>query len=148
MKRKNEDEATQTSIRLSQDLYARLKRAGAEHGIGEEIRRRLEASFEAEKPPANPKTRELLDAIAYAVDETAALYGHWDSDAFAHQVLTASVNLLLKGSQPEGDAVPSPDISEFTDLFFGPEHSTHDISRFIVREVTRDRTKRQEGKRR
>jgi hypothetical protein len=145
MKRKNEDETTQTSLRLSQDLYRRLRRAGGEGGVGEEIRRRLEDSFETEKAPANPKTRELLDAIAYAANETAGYYGNWSEDAFAFEVFTACVDLLLKGYQPKGEAIPSP--SEFAEVFFAPDHSTKDIRRSIVGDFKRAKAKRAEGKR-
>ena len=61
----------QTAVRLPQSLRDRLSKAGGERGMGEEIRRRLEASFEAEKAPADPKTRELLDAISSCAEEIA-----------------------------------------------------------------------------
>lgn len=54
----------QSAVRLPRSLHERLKKAGGERGMGEEIRRRLEASFEAEKAPNDPKTRKLLDAIS------------------------------------------------------------------------------------
>jgi hypothetical protein len=151
MKRKNEDEATQTSIRLSQDLYARLKRAGAKHGIGEEIRRRLEASFEAEKAPANPKTRELLDAITYVAGETTTFYGPWFEDPFAWEVLKECVESLLAIDRPEGKAVVKPDHhSDFAVLLWGTDVTPKDISRIFVSDVMRKAKrleKRQEKRR-
>ena len=80
MKRKNDDEMVQTAVRLPQSLRDRLSKAGGERGLGEEIRRRLEASFEAEKAPADPKTRELLDAIASCAEEIARDFGSWSED--------------------------------------------------------------------
>jgi hypothetical protein len=56
MTRKIEDEMAQTTMRLPRDLYQRLKRVGGDRGMGEEIRRRLEESFEPES--TNPKTKE------------------------------------------------------------------------------------------
>ena len=58
MKAKSADDMVQSAIRLPRSLHERLKKAGGERGMGEEIRRRLEASFEAEKPRADPKTRD------------------------------------------------------------------------------------------
>jgi len=148
MKQKNEDRAPPPfAVRLPQELQERLRRAGGARGIGEEIRRRLEASFEAEKPPA--KTRELVDAISYAAEETATYYGQWVEDAFAFEVLKACVDLLLRAYQPKGEVRPSPDHSEVAEIFFGPEHLPEDISRFIVRDLMRAREKiADEGKRR
>ena len=52
----------QTAVRLPQSLRDRLSNAGGERGLGEEIRRRLEASFDAEaEASVDPKTSELLD---------------------------------------------------------------------------------------
>jgi hypothetical protein len=149
MKRKIEDETTQTAIRLPTDLYQRLKRAGGERGMAEQIRSRLEASFEVKKTYA-PETQELLAAIARAADETAAYYGDCVKDAFSFEVLKLCIELLLKTYQPEGEVRPNPDHSAFpeAEMLFGPEHSPHDISRVLVR-VTRARGKREdEGKRR
>ena len=55
MKSKTADEMIQSAIWLPRSLHERLRKAGGERGLGKEIRRRLEASFEAEKAPANPE---------------------------------------------------------------------------------------------
>ncbi len=61
MKRQKDDNMIQSAVRLPQSLHQRLKKAGGERGMGEEIRRRLEASFDVEaKAPGDPKTREIL----------------------------------------------------------------------------------------
>ena len=69
MKRKDDDELIQTAVRLPQSLHERLKKAGGERGMGEEIRRRLEASFAADQ-----SARELLDAISAVAEETTNYY--------------------------------------------------------------------------
>jgi hypothetical protein len=140
MKRKTEDGMVQSAVWLPRDLHQRLKRAGGERGMGEEIRRRLEASFAAD--PAKPKTNELLASITFAADETNRYYGDWAEDAFAFEVLKACVDLLLAVERPKGEAVPNP--SDVASLFFADDPSPKDISRIIVADLLRTR----EGKRR
>src|ERR1700691_1137415 len=123
MKRKNDDEMVQTAVRLPQSLRDRLSKAGGERGLGEEIRRRLEASFEAENAPADAKTRALLDAISYCADETARDYGRWSADGFAFVVFKGCVELLLKREQPKGDPVPTLQNDHMVDIIFGPDYS-------------------------
>jgi len=142
MNRKTADEMTQSAVRLPQSLHERLKKAGGERGMGEEIRRRLEASFDAEKTPANPKTRELLDAIFFSAEEMARDYGDWSEDAFAFEVFKACVNLLLTHYQPKGEPVPKPKPDGSGELLYGPNPSAEDISRFLVGTWIRDRPKR------
>jgi hypothetical protein len=132
----------QSAIRLPQNLHILLKKAGGERGMGDEIRRRLEASFAAEKIQANPKTRELVDAISSCARETARYYGSWSEDAFAFGVLKACVNMLLAHYQPEGDAAPKPNPTKMADLLFAPDHSVADVSRLLVNDWMSDREKR------
>jgi hypothetical protein len=132
MKRKIPEGMVQSAVWLSQDLHQRLKQAGGERGMGEQIRQRLQASFDAS---ANPKTQELLDAISVAADETEGYYGNWAEDAFAFEVLRACVDLLLAERRPKGDAVPKHNRDEVAEIFFGPDHSPKDISRTIVSSI-------------
>jgi Arc-like DNA binding domain len=93
---------TQTSLRLSEELRDRLATTAAAkgHGIGEEIRQRLEASFEM--PAADdPKTPKLLAAI----DHVAAgmiLDGNWYDDLHLFQVFKVAVLTLLSRFEPSG----------------------------------------------
>jgi hypothetical protein len=121
MKRKTGDDMIQSAVRLPRSLHERLKKAGGERGMGEEIRRRLEASFDAERAPSDPKTRELLEAISFLARQATDYYGSWSGDAFAFQVLKAGVDMLLKHYQPKGDpalAKPNPTVSG--KIIFGP----------------------------
>ena len=142
MKRKTADEMIQSAIRLPRNLHERLKKAGGERGMGEEIRRRLEASFDAEKAPANPKTRELLDAISSFAEETARDYGNWSEDAFAFEVLKACVNMLLAHYQPKGKPVPNPKPDGLAGMLFAPDHSLKVISGLLVSAWIKDQPKR------
>lgn len=122
MKRKNDDEMVQTAVRLPQGLRDRLSKAGGDRGLGEEIRRRLEASFEAEKAPVDAKTRELLDAISSFAERIDVDFGGWPKDAFAYEVLKESVNLLLRRFQPEGKPVPNIKPNSLAARLYDPEH--------------------------
>src|SRR5690242_19884682 len=102
---KTADDMVQSAIRLPQSLHQRLKKAGGDRGMGEEIRRRLEASFDAEKTPANPKMIYLLDAISSCAEEITNDFGSWSEDPFAFEVLKGCVNLLLMRFQPKGKPV-------------------------------------------
>lgn len=111
MRPKSANDMVQSAIRLPRSLHERLKKAGGDRGMGEEIRRRLEASFTAERSPADGRTRELLDAVASCTDEISRDFGPWSEEPYAFAVLKETVVLLWKHFEPKGKAVPklSPD---------------------------------------
>ena len=114
----------QTALWLPREMHEELKKAGGERGLGEEIRRRLEASFDTETAPGDPKTRELREAITFIGNQTASFYGNWSVDAFAFRVLKRSVDNLLKHYQPEGDpAQAKPNPTLLGGMIFGEENS-------------------------
>ena len=102
MKRKKADEMIQTAVRLPQSLRERLSSAGGEGGLGEEIRRRLEASFDAEAgAPVDPKTRELLDEIEQVA---MSLEEPWHANRFAFDVFKAAIIERLARHEPSSEA--------------------------------------------
>ena len=110
--------------------------------MGEEIRRRLEASFEAEKAPVAPKTRQLLDAICHFVDETGRDFGSWSDDPFAFEVLKGAVNMLMAHDKPKGKPDPNPKPDGVGELLYGPSPSPEDVSRFLAGTWIKDRANR------
>lgn len=150
MKSKTTNEMTQSAIWLPRSLHERLRKAGGERGLGKEIRRRLDASFEAEKAPADAKTRELLDAISYCAERTAADYRSWWDDAFSFEILKACVNMLLTRDQPKGEAVPKPNPNGMHDIIFGPEYlpKPEELSRLYVSTWIKDNAKRADEEKR
>src|SRR5260370_37100507 len=113
MKRKIEDGTTPAfAVRLARELQERLRQAGGKRGMGEEIRRRLEASFEAES--VSLKTRELLDAIVFCCGETDNYYRRdpgivgWEENAFAFQELEASRDLPVQTAPGARAGRPPP----------------------------------------
>ena len=97
----------QTSLRMSEDLHRRLFKAAeaAGHSLGEEIRRRLEASFEPE--PTDPQTRKLLAAIAY-VATGMMLDGIWHDDLRLFKAFEVAVLTLLSRFEPAGISSEAP----------------------------------------
>ena len=72
--------------------------------MGEEIRRRLEASFDAEaEAPSDPKTRELLAQIKEIANFSLS---SWYEDRFAFSVFRSAINTLLSRREPSGEVNP------------------------------------------
>jgi len=134
MRTKPADDMVQSAIRLPRTLHERLKKAGGDRGMGEEVRRRLEASFAAERSPTDVKTRELLDAIAYYAEEIARELRPWSKDPFAFRVLKEAISLLLADFEPEGEAVPPPNPDSALIFLFDDEPlvKPEKVSRYFV----------------
>ena len=105
------------TFRISPELREQLKIAAGEGPIGEEIRRRLEASF-AESPAAlkDPRFADFLTALAHVTAGAARMYpprrleyrGQTVEDITAHWVIEAATHMLLDAFRPEGlpDSLP------------------------------------------
>jgi hypothetical protein len=114
----------QTTFRLPQELYDKLiQSAGAKHPIGEEIRQRLEASFET--APTDPKTRKLLAAIAHVVDGMI-LDGSWHDDLHLFRVFREALLALLSRFEPPG---ASPDAYY---MMFSPDDPPETAGRYYA----------------
>jgi hypothetical protein len=142
-RKKDDGEMVATAVRLPQSLRDRLSKAGGERGLGEEIRVRLEASFAADKAPADPKTPELLGAIASCAEEIARDLRPWSADPYAFAVLKETMSMLLADFEPEGEAVPhanpdSPLIFLFDDE---PSPKPEKVSRYFVGRWKSERAK-------
>jgi len=124
----------QSALRLPVDLYERLNKVAGERGMGEEIRRRLEASFAAEKSPDDPATKRLLDAIAHVASRvpTDAL---WSKDAYSFAIFRAAIDALLTHFRPAGDATPA------RRLLFGPDDPPETIGRTLASFALHERMK-------
>jgi hypothetical protein len=105
------DQGVQTSLRLPRDLYDRLRDAGGDKGIGEEIRRRLEASFrDGPAAPRDERFVDLLTALAHVAAGAGRMYpakrveyqGNEVEDISAQIVFEAATSVLLDAFRPEG----------------------------------------------
>ncbi len=150
MKRKTENTMVQSAVWLPRELHQLLKRAGGERGMGEEIRKRLEKSFEAEKIPKEPSRHKLSLAVGFIATKAARYFGDWSEDRFSFEVLKAGVNLWLTANQPEGEPVmkPNPNREPF-DAYFDPSSTPENIARSILANLTwlREEEKRQMSRR-
>jgi len=143
MKRKVEG-MVQTTIWLPQQMHQRLKEIGGAGGASEEIRRRLEASFEAEKAPKNPKNMQLLEAIAFVAEKAEWDFGNWSQDPFAFETLKTALDLWLTTQRPKGDPVMKPNPNREPSVsFFAPGTSAENIARFYLSNLAW--VKREEG---
>jgi hypothetical protein len=122
-----------TTFRLPRALHERLTKASGDRGIGEEIRRRLEVSFD--KEGGSLQTRQLMDAIAQIAADTTEYFGAWHADAFAFQAFIAAVGMLLTHYQPKGDPAKKMNPNSLADVMFRENDTAQDIGQDIARLV-------------
>jgi hypothetical protein len=135
MPRTTADGMIQSAVRLPRALHERLKQVGGERGMGEEIRRRLQASFDVEKAPDDPSTEQLKLAIS-SIANAVSIDAPWSTDAYSFAIFKAAVDALLAHFKPKGDPAPAPR------LVFGPDDPPDTIGRTLASTTLRDITKR------
>jgi hypothetical protein len=104
------------TFRVPPDLHERLKKdANALRiPIGEEIRRRLEASYAWEGSTSrDPKTHALTDAVGAVARNVKPYYGDWHESPYAFEVFKIAIDTLLAKVRPKGLPIPPPDDGEF-----------------------------------
>ncbi len=149
MKGKSGADMIQSAIRLPRKLHERLKKAGGQRGMGQEVRQRLEASFDAERTATHPKTMYLLNAISACADKIERDYGNWSEDAFAFEVLKGCANILFMHFKPTGEPIPKPKPGSLAATLFGPsEPKPEEASRLYVHSWISLGAKRQEEEKR
>jgi hypothetical protein len=142
MKKEKHESMVQSAVRLPRNLHEQLKKAGGDRGMGDEIRRRLEVSFDVEKTPENPDTRELISAISFIDEELVRDFGSWSKDRFAFEVFREALNTLLKRYEPKGEPVPAPNPDGLAEMLYAENPSAEDVTRFLVGTWIRDQPKR------
>jgi len=121
----------QTSLRMPEELRDRLAKAAEENGrgIGEEMRRRLEASFRPAPATDDPKTTNLLRLVAQLADHVGLTCERpWHEDPFAAAVARVGLGLLIR--PVEGDVKPLPDT--LVPMLYGPDAKPEEVARGIV----------------
>ena len=116
----------QTALWLPREVHGKLKEAGGERGLGEEIRRRLQSALDAAETPSDEVTDEML---AQLKDITRDLKDAWHTDPFVFNVFKAAINTLLYRHVPSGDA--DPDTRSRLQTLYGDE-SPETIGRIIA----------------
>jgi len=123
-----------TAISLPPEMHALLKQSGGDRGLSEEIRRRLQASLDAERT-SDAETRTLVEMIAQAARNTSEFYGAWHKDAFSFQAFKAATNWMLNTFEPKGEPVAKPNSDSLADVLFdeagGPEAVGRSIAAIV-----------------
>lgn len=131
----------QSSLRLPKELFDRLTAIGKQNGggMGEEIRRRLEASFKQDaaiydaKVGVDRPTQQLIDAVAFFADDTNSSYGAWSENPFAFDVMKECLVKAVDQYKPKGASKPLPKEDSIMDVIFGQEkQSVADVSRVFL----------------
>src|SRR5215831_14319817 len=116
----------QTALWLPREMHDQLKKKAGERGLGEEIRRRLRWSFEAEEPP--DKTTDILIS---AINQLAIeLEGPWYANSFTFEVFKAAIIDLLSQCRSTEQAGPEA-IAKLQTSF--PDEKTETIGRILAR---------------
>ena len=127
------DKTVQTSLRLSRDAYDYMAKAAEQNGwgVGEEIRRRLEATFIQESQHVDEETHRLTGAIVQAAHNINAAFGPWHQDRFSFDVFKTAITTLLTFQKPEGAPVPPSDPDK-VDLYLGPDGTPETAGRMFA----------------
>jgi hypothetical protein len=84
----------QTALWLPRDMHERLKNAGGERGLGDEIRRRVALSFAVEQKPRDADTDLLLRLIGWVAQNLGA-DEPWAATEFARDTFQEAIKSLI-----------------------------------------------------
>jgi hypothetical protein len=127
----------QTALWLPRDMHEQLKKDGGERGLGDEIRRRLQISFDEEQVSTEKTTRGLLDGIN-RIAQILSLAQPWHANRDAFDAFKAAINELLSDHQPSTEAQPES-LANLKPLYGrGPDERPETIGRILARVVMAD----------
>jgi hypothetical protein len=139
----------QTALWLPRDMHDQLKQAGAERGLGDEIRRRLQLTFTAEQRPADEITNVLLKLIERSARNLSS-DEEWWANRFTSDALRVAINTLLNlvpPAHPKNEP-PSATKAKFQTRY-GPNATTEiigqDVARAVLVESATEELKRHTG---
>jgi hypothetical protein len=123
-------ETVQTAVRLPREMHERLKQSP--DGVSEEIRRRLERSFELDA--FDPRTRDLVEAVAWMADQIERdTMSSWHQRPKAHETLVEALQTYLAKLKPAPSG-GTPGVSDMWDSFIDdPPTLGRAIARHYVR---------------
>jgi hypothetical protein len=119
----------QTALWLPHGMHARLKEAGGERGLGDEIRRLLEGSLDAAETPLDKRTDELLDQLKDIARDLSHDEPLW-TNRFAYDVFKAAANALISSHEPTSE--PQAGAGARLQAIYGDE-KPETIGRIIAR---------------
>jgi hypothetical protein len=104
---------TTMTLRLPRALHEQLTKAAKGRSVSEEIRYRLEQSL-LNDWVNDPKTGELIDAVAEIARNVRPYYGKWNESPYAFAVFKVAVDTVLSKVRPKGEAVrPAANENDF-----------------------------------
>ena len=116
----------QTALWLPREMHDQLKKKAGQRGLGEEIRRRLRWSFEAEEPPDR-----TTDVFISAINQLAVeLEAPWYANGFAFEVFKAAIIELLSQCRSTEQAGPEA-VAKLQASF--PEEKAETLGRIFAR---------------
>lgn len=118
----------QTALWLPREMHEQLKQAGGERGLGDEIRRRLRATFDTESLRRDETTRSLLDEIEQ-IALSMSIADPWHANRGAFDVFKVALNLLLQSHQPSAQA---PGTVNKLEELYGPDAKPETIGRILA----------------
>jgi hypothetical protein len=120
----------QTAVWLPRDMHERLKNEGAgREGLGEEIRRRIQMSFDAEEKTGRDEiTLELLDEIGQAAIASST-EGRWYTNRFTFNVFKAAADALISRLEPNSEA---PGMTTRLQKLYGSDAKAETVGRVLA----------------
>jgi hypothetical protein len=135
----------QTALWLPRDMHEKLKEAGGERGLGEEIRRRLQVTFNAEQRPSDPVTdllADLLRRVALDLTDGRPWYeNRWTCDVIKEALDELVSSLCLARHQSVG--APEPAIMSKLQAKYGPDVKPETIGPMLARDALVENAKEQ-----
>ena len=116
---------TAITLRLPRQLHDYLREAAAGRSVSEEMRARLERSFLISWE-TDPKTRELVEAVAEMARNVYPYFGRWHERPYAFVIFKVAIDTLLSKLRPKGEPLPQED-----DVF--PEMTPEEIGKTVAR---------------
>lgn len=132
----------QTALWLPRDMHELLKQAGGERGLGDEIRRRLQLTFDTgQRQRRDERTNLLLNLIEHldiSLDEP------WSGNRFTCDVFKAAISELLDllaNIHPSSE--PQPATMTKLQAKYGSDENSGTIGRMLARSVLVENANRQ-----
>lgn len=136
-KKKRSEEMIQTAIRLPRTMIERLKAAGGERGMNEEVRQRLEESFAEPRMTVADQTTEQLLGMIEQIAWTIAVDGQWHQNSNSFQVFKAAIEALLSHYHPKEPATLTSGL-----MYGGPNESPTTVGKTLAATELRNLQKR------
>jgi hypothetical protein len=131
---KRSDRETMLAFRVPRELHERLKTAAEKNnrGITAEVRERLEASLAPRAVNSDPKTQELLDAIANVARTIGSFYKPWHESPYSLAVVRSAVATLLTALGPKGEPVFEPEPEDWASILFDTNDPPETVGRALA----------------